>query len=910
MASVTLVQDPNDQTAAEPPVQQAIAQLRAALAGRGVTVQVRDRLEGTDQDTLGALSVVVAGPDGVNARTLLERAGVSPPSAPEWLALVPGSAGGQRVVLAAGRDVRGLVYAVLELADRVEHVEGGTDPLGALRFDVPTVEQPANAVRSVMRLFASDVEDKAWFYDRECWTRYLAMLVAQRFNRINLALGLSYDFPRRVRDSYLYFAYPFLVSVPGYDVRVTGLAAGERERNLDTLRSIAGEAKARGLHFQLGIWTHAYQLVDSPEVNHTIEGLTPETHAAYCRDALRTLLEACPSIDGLTFRIHGESGVPEESFAFWKTVFDGAVQSGRRLELDLHAKGIDERMIDTALSSGLPVNVSPKYWAEHMGPPYHQAWIRPNEQSRRPGNWEQNFMALSAGSRRFTRYGYADLLREDREYGIIFRIWPGTQRLLLWGDPAMAAGFGRSSHFCGALGTELFEPLSFKGRRGSGLPGPRGGYADESLRPAGGDWEKYRYTYRLFGRLLYNPQAQPDTWRRAPRSEFGAASGEAEAALTNASRILPLVTVAHLPSAANNTYWPEIYTNMPIVGLGPDGAPEREGDEVRRHPYGDTPSPKRFGTVSPLDPELFCGVDDFADELLAGKFSGACSPLDVVAALERFAGDAEQHLAQARVQAAEPNAPAVRRLVVDVTIQCGIGRFFAHKFRAAVGYALFRRTGNPTPLREALAAYRAARDAWAAVAGAAGGVYVDDLTFGPEPHLRGHWRDRLPAVDQDIADMAALLERAESAGTAGRPATDGRRPIPVDASTAVGRRSSVVGQQACAQTPLTSFRRGEPVPLLLAIQDAGAEHRPIEVCLHYRHVNQAEPFEFMTMESDGASGGLGRRFQATIPAAYSDSPYPLQYFFTLHASDGLAWMYPGFEPDFSNQPYFVVRQKF
>ena len=47
------------------------------------------------------------------------------------------------------------------------------------------------------------------------------------------------------------------------------------------------------------------------------------------------------------------------------------------------------------------------------------------------------------------------------------------------------------------------EPLSFKGRRGSGLPGGRNAYADTSLTPTGGDWEKFTYTFRLFGRLLY-----------------------------------------------------------------------------------------------------------------------------------------------------------------------------------------------------------------------------------------------------------------------------------------------------------------------------------------------------------------------------------------------------------------------
>ena len=80
-------------------------------------------------------------------------------------------------------------------------------------------------------------------------------------------------------------------------------------------------------------------------------------------------------------------------------------------------------------------------------------------------------MALSSGTRSFLRYGYGDLLREDRQWKVVHRIWPGTQRLLLWGDPEFAAGYSRAFGFCGSNGVEIMEPLSFKGRRGSGLRG-------------------------------------------------------------------------------------------------------------------------------------------------------------------------------------------------------------------------------------------------------------------------------------------------------------------------------------------------------------------------------------------------------------------------------------------------------
>src|ERR1041385_6137456 len=52
----------------------------------------------------------------------------------------------------------------------------------------PPKEAPANKVRSVMRLFASDVEDKPWYNNQDFWRRYLAMLADIRFNRFHLAL--------------------------------------------------------------------------------------------------------------------------------------------------------------------------------------------------------------------------------------------------------------------------------------------------------------------------------------------------------------------------------------------------------------------------------------------------------------------------------------------------------------------------------------------------------------------------------------------------------------------------------------------------------------------------------------------------------------------------------------------------
>jgi hypothetical protein len=836
--------DPGDKVASSGPVAHAIRQFQRELDAK----QVANAVGTTAEPVAGDLVITLSS---------------SPGGEREGFTFTPGAANGARTLRALSTGPLGLSYAVLELADRVRYGTG---------IDFATIysERPANRIRSMARSFVSSVEDKAWFYDKTFWADYLDMLVANRFNRFALFFGFGYDFPRNITDDYFQLPYPFLFDVPGYDVKLNPpLADGERERNLEMLQFISSETAARGLHFQLGIWTHVYEWVESPNAMHRIEGLSHQTHAPYCRDALAELLAECPAIDGLTFRIHVESGIADGAFDFWRTLFKGFYGAGRPVEIDMHAKGITEEMIAIAAETGMPVNVSPKFSGEHMGLGYHQADIREYEIPT-PERVAAARANTSAGVRRFTRYGYADLFVEGREYGVLHRLWPGSQRFLLWGDPATAAAYSRAASFCDSAGLEICEPLTFKGRESSGHPGEsRNAYADAALDPGLADWAKHDYSYRLWGRMLYDPDGPREAWGRYLAQRFGPAATAAETALANASRTLPLFTTAHIPSTSNRYYWPEIYDNMPVLPI------------TGYKPLADLPDGYTLADISPLDPQLFSSIGEHAGLLAAGKGNAKYSPAEVARSLARFGGMAETALNAARRDA--PKDANFRRWEEDILIQAGLARFFAAKLQSGLLWDLYQRTGSAACGNQALAIYARGRDGWVAMANRATRVYEPDIGFGAERIVqRGHWADRIPDIDRDMAAMRKALGGAKPRATMAIDPADILDP----------KRASYTIQHSAPK----SFTPGQPLALAIAAAEVD------KATLFYRHVNHGERWQSLPMTAAG--GGHG----GAIAGDYTASPYPLQYYFMLEGPEGPT-LAPAFGPDWASQPYHSVWQR-
>jgi hypothetical protein len=83
--------------------------------------------------------------------------------------------------------------------------------------------------------------------------------------------------------------------------------------------------------------------------------------------------------------------------------------------------------------------------------------------------------------------------------------------------------------------------------------------------------------------------------------------------------------------------------------------------------------------------------------------------------------------------------------------------------------------------------------------------------------------------------------------------------------------------------------------LLISGHDA-----PDSVHLYYRHVNQGE--RWLSAEMQRGHDG----YSEAIPGDYTNSVYPLQYYFVLQRGTESAWFFPAFNASLSNQPYYAI----
>src|SRR5262245_62165997 len=336
------------------------SKLVSALRAKGVTIEQAENLESSHGET-----VIVAGQarsSGV-ASALHKSLGIAPSGGAEALLIRQVKWKGKTVYLVSGADDRGLMYALLDVADRVSWASDPNNPLGEVR---DAAEKPYVPERGVSIYTMQQADFEARFFNEEYWARYFDMLARDRFNTFVLIFGYE-------NAGYFAPAYPYFFDVDGYPaVHVVGLTKEQQQRNLKTLNRVIEMARERGLDFTAGLWDHIYRGgVQSGGVKEAdpnklrpgvVTGLTEKDLMAYHQVALAKFLKLVPNLHAVQFRMHGESGLKKEEMPeFWKGIYQVMKERGPNVLFAARLKDFPDSMIDLAMETEVTIWINTKY---------------------------------------------------------------------------------------------------------------------------------------------------------------------------------------------------------------------------------------------------------------------------------------------------------------------------------------------------------------------------------------------------------------------------------------------------------------------------------------------------------------------------------------------------------------------
>lgn len=639
---------------------------------------------------------------------------LNPALGPEGLAIRPSAS----ALALEGGDATGLMYAALEAASRLK---SSPSPFAQLRntTEKPFLRERALSIYTMQRAWL-----ESRLYDERHWQRYFDLMAASRLNTFTVIFGYE-------NGGFLAPAYPYFFDVPGFpQVRMVGLSTSDQQRNAQAFRRMIEIAHQRGIRVIAAPWDHIYRggvqgggipgasELAGRETPGLVSGVTTENVAAYNKAAIRAFVEQFPSLDGLQFRMHAESGLkPAEMAGFWHEVFTSLKAVRPDLPIDLRAKELPDSIIADALSTGLKARVTTKYWMEQMGLPFHPTHVnRQNMHDR--------------------RHGYADLLQFPQRYTVQWRLWSGgTTRLLLWGDPAYVRRFAQSARLYSGDSFEVNEMLATKmlGAPHDAQPTP---IHTPNYRHYDYEFERYWHFFELWGRLTYNPSTPDSAFLTNFESRFGPAAPHVMAGLHEASRVLPRIVAAAYPYSAFPTTrgWAEMQS------------------------FGDLP--RYASAIEGSDIEQFMSLPERARSILLNTPSSRRTPEQTAAWFADTSRRILTHISDAR-RSAKPS-PELSTTLADLEILARLSAFHSHRLPAGLAYALYRHTGASGDLAAALSEERLAVAEWQHIVEAAGDVYADNLQFGAHavgfPH---HWKEELARLRQGLTRLEAEQPKLE-----------------------------------------------------------------------------------------------------------------------------------------------------
>ncbi|MDH7602309.1 MAG: hypothetical protein QHI38_09195 [Armatimonadota bacterium] len=605
-------------------------------------------------------------------------------------------------IAVVGRDQVGAMYGCLELAERI-------DIYGRVALDIrkPIVQSPVvefRAVNPFLTLPYKEDDNTWWFLQEDYWKGYLDQLARARINWIDLH-GM-YD----IKTTRFPNIYPYFITSDRFpDVGVEPQIA---RRNLAMLNKVIRMAKARGIKFALMSYSAGW---DGPGLRKPTSEASPENLAAYTREVVRKMIEQCPGLDMIGFRI-GESGQRED---FYRESYIPAIaQAGRKIALYTRTWGAKKDQI-LLIGREFPNRffIEIKYNGEQFGPPYIVA-------GGRMKNWRD--------------YSYQNYYSYPRAYKIIYQLRAnGTHRVFPWGNPELAARANTASLLAGSIGL-CIEPID--------AYYPKYDFRHRNDSP--NRWYKWQYErdwfwYTVWGRTAYDPSTakREDLWIRMFEKRFGR---EAAADLYNAMKWASMIV-------------PDAYTTY---SLGPDHrnhAPELEwGGDVKAWSEGE-----------PFDTQNIMSPKEYADLLVNSGSAARATPLRMASYLAEEARRTREYLEQARKKVRNPS-PEFNDLTTDLLALSYLGDYYSHKLFAACVYALMRKTSDISlelPIRVEL---KSAAAAWQNLAKTAEQHYkpfVDTLRMHTEEFT---WSKEGEKLAQDLKVLDDTIAEIKASGKTGK----------------------------------------------------------------------------------------------------------------------------------------------
>jgi hypothetical protein len=761
------------------------------------------------------------------------------------------------ILVVAGTDNRGLLYAIYELADRIR-----CKGLPALEEDICIEEYPENKVRGVDKYIMNHL-DEEWFHSRDYWERYLNKLGHCRFNRLTLITGFD--------TAYMTPPYPFFVKVNGFeDVAVDGLSERKRRKNLEMLNFIADTCEEKGIDFSFGSWQQMPWTKTQKSVIKNMPS-TVRDFTAYCSKGIKTLVKECPNMKAIQFRVNMESGMAVETDqatntneAFWYSMIDAIASTGRRIRLDIRAKGVTDDLINYGLNKGLDITVTTKYWCEHAALPYHISKLRKEE------------LDTIENMNSSRRYSYGDLLRRPHWYDMIYRLWNyGSINLFLWGDADYCRRFSKSLHMGDGIGFEVNSPLSLKGgMEDLAAEKPWGIHIHPDMVNYQYEDDRYWAFYLMFGRYGYCSDTDYSVVLREFEYRFQEDSVNMLAAYESASKVMPLITTVHFPVHPSLHYWPELFSGAALFA------------ENNYETY--------FGKIDyahalPSDEELFYSIADFVKDKLSGSIKPKYTPFVYRDWLHELSG--RIRLSLHRLTGIERGSEAFSS-IIDFSMLADIAEFHAWKIGAAYYLEMFYATSDTAYLAEAYAGMVTAMNYWEQVSTIGNKYYNNDLEFNAGTGTKRHknWQDRLVVeIRKDVQQLEKLLSEHKLAGQELKPDRE---------YVSLGGAPKICFIDKVPEV----WEAGRELKVELRAQDGSVVTNLEKVYLNYRHTNHIEgEYNHILLERQGIS------FTGSIPAQYITEDFDLIVYFSAVDKDGNTYIYPGVYHPKEEFPYHVVR---